>query len=253
MSIATFIHDPDSNLDYSFDLAALTNGTGNSNWLQTGETVVTAVWTVPSPLTGANNSIINSGTTPKIWISGGVLGNTYVVSVRVTTSSSPARIQDFTLILKVRDSSSAFSYSGDPSNSNLDETRFLLGDTDFDNQLFSDSEVLYAIGRRGNPTAAAATLARTAAAKFAALVDKAVGDLRLSYSQRQRQFIDVAARLETYESTGGAVPYAGGIKRVDVESNRSDQSLVDSFFIRKQFDHPGTDSDSDDWDNTGID
>ena len=38
-SFTTFVKDPDAVLDYKFDWAALTNGSGSSDWLQAGETL----------------------------------------------------------------------------------------------------------------------------------------------------------------------------------------------------------------------
>lgn len=65
------------------------------------------------------------------------------------------------------------TYSGDPSASDLDAVRFLLGDTDCsgDNALFSDSEIEWAINTwgplYGSNFLTAAVLAENAAAAYA--------------------------------------------------------------------------------------
>lgn len=44
----------------------------------------------------------------------------------------------------------AFTYSGDPSNSDLDAARFLIGDTDKEAQIMQDEEIMYIINTHGN-------------------------------------------------------------------------------------------------------
>lgn len=43
----------------------------------------------------------------------------------------------------------SFSYSGDPSESQLDECRFILGDTDSSNPIMQDEEIEYIISQSG--------------------------------------------------------------------------------------------------------
>lgn len=44
----------------------------------------------------------------------------------------------------------SFSYSGDPSNSEVDEARFLIGDTNKDSPIMQDEEIQYIIDTHGN-------------------------------------------------------------------------------------------------------
>lgn len=44
----------------------------------------------------------------------------------------------------------AWSYSGNPQNSKLDECRFLLGDTDAKKPILQDEEIMYIISTTGN-------------------------------------------------------------------------------------------------------
>lgn len=85
---ATEDKDPGAVLDYYLDLAALTNGTGTSNYLQAGETIATvsSVTTSGASLVVDSYSIISGGTVVKVWLSGGVVGTKYTVTVKFTTS-----------------------------------------------------------------------------------------------------------------------------------------------------------------------
>lgn len=86
-------------LDYKFDLAPLTNGRadGESDWLQSGETI--SSYTVTSSdvdLVVDSSSITDSGTSVTVWISGGDITDTvYYVDLHVVTSDS--REDDFSM------------------------------------------------------------------------------------------------------------------------------------------------------------
>lgn len=83
-----FIKDPDAVLDYKFDWAALTNGTGGSNWLASGETISSKTITATSGITVASSSITDTNTSVTVWLSGGTDGSDYLVACKIVTSSS---------------------------------------------------------------------------------------------------------------------------------------------------------------------
>jgi hypothetical protein len=83
----TVTKDPDAALDYIFDFAASTNGTGKSDWLASGETIQSAVVAVESGLTKDSDSLTDSDTSVTIWLSGGTDGETYAVACKITTTS----------------------------------------------------------------------------------------------------------------------------------------------------------------------
>jgi len=93
----------------------------------------------------------------------------------------------------------AWTYSGNPANSALDQVRFVIGDTDSANQLLSNAEIDWLISARGNASLAAPNAAEAIAAKLAHESDssKSVGDLSLSLSlsARSQKFYDLADRL----------------------------------------------------------
>lgn len=93
-----FIKDPDSTLDYGWDWF---------EWLE-GDTISTSVWTVPAGLTNVGESGPTVITEPEdkvttsVFISGGVLGEIYTITNRITTSSSPARVAEMSHTIEIR-------------------------------------------------------------------------------------------------------------------------------------------------------
>ena len=83
----TYIKDPDAVKDYPFDFAALTNGSGATDWLASGETISSYTITAASGLAVDSFTLANSSTTVVVWISGGTAGTTYTLACRITTSA----------------------------------------------------------------------------------------------------------------------------------------------------------------------
>lgn len=87
----------------------------------------------------------------------------------------------------------AWSYSGNPGASNLDEVRFLIQDTDTDDQLLSDAEINYLLTQwtfdsvvDAYSTAIAAVGILIAKASRAVEESKKVGDLSLNVKTNVR-------------------------------------------------------------------
>lgn len=89
MAYPTFLKDPDAVLDYGFDW---------SEWLQTGETLSSATWTVPSGITKNSQSISN--TVSLAWLSGGTANTDYILQCKITTSES--RVDERSMTIRVR-------------------------------------------------------------------------------------------------------------------------------------------------------
>ncbi len=133
----------------------------------------------------------------------------------------------------------SWSYSGNPGDSDKDQVRFLIGDTDTTDQQLSDEEILWAISEEGNVYFAAARCALALASKFARLVDKEVGDLSLDYSQRQKAYQDLADELSESATLRSATPYQGGQTHSDKRIDQDDPDNVQPAFQKGQFDYPG--------------
>lgn len=132
----------------------------------------------------------------------------------------------------------AWSYSGNPSSSSRDSVRFLSGDTNSQDPQLQDSEVDFLVSTYGNIFKAAAYACKDIAAKYARLVDKAVGDLRISYSQRQRSYDELSKDLLRQSANRSALPQAGGISVADKKNNELDPDTVQPSFTKHQFQYP---------------
>lgn len=139
-----------------------------------------------------------------------------------------------------------WTYSGDPSSSDLDAVRFLVGDTDIDAPLMADEEIAYALSADGAVQKAAARIARAIAARFARKADKTVGDLRISYSQRVAHYQELARRLDLQADRSDVGLYAGGLSVSDKEAVERDADRVRPSFKRGQFDTDPPDAGRDD-------
>jgi len=136
----------------------------------------------------------------------------------------------------------SWTYSGDPAASSLDAVRFLVGDTDTDDQLVTDEEIMYLLAQVGNVYAAARDAARAITAKFARMPDQSVDGLSYRYSQRAASFSALAARLDRQSSMRSAGPVAGGLSRARKQTVEQDADRVAPSFERDQFSFPGTES-----------
>lgn len=112
------------------------------------------------------------------------------------------------------------SYSGDPSASDLDAVRFLLGDTDCsgDNALFSDAEIKWAISMWGplcgSDFLTAAMLAENAAAAYAQQASYSADGVSISFGPIGDSLRALAAALRSQYAMGaqaGMLPEAGGM------------------------------------------
>jgi hypothetical protein len=132
----------------------------------------------------------------------------------------------------------SWSYSGDPTSSSVDAVRFLIGDTDFDDQQLSDEEIQFLLSQaNGSAYLAAASAAEAIAAKYARLCSKSVGDLSYNYAQRQQHYERLARRLYI-KAAEVAMPVAGGISQSDKRIVEQDADRVQPSFTVSLHDNP---------------
>ena len=137
-----------------------------------------------------------------------------------------------------------WTYSGDPDSSALNAIRFLIGDTDTNDQLLSNEEITWVNSQvTGNTTStdglyeASYRCLLGIASKFSRLADQAIGDLRVSMSQKAKGAREQAEELKKLALREGSTPtpYAGGITISDKEIDDANSDLVDHYFKRGQF------------------
>lgn len=99
MAFKRFKKDPDEVLDYLFDFKALTNGNGNEDYLESGETISTKTITADTGITVDSSTIVNTNTSVKVWLSGGTAGNSYNVECDIVTSGGRTVSRTMTIVV----------------------------------------------------------------------------------------------------------------------------------------------------------
>ena len=133
-----------------------------------------------------------------------------------------------------------------------DQNRLLIGDTDTTAAQLTDEEIAWLVTQERTTYKAAAACCRAIAGKYARQVDKSVGDLKVSLSQKQKAYRELAAELSLRGGTY-AVPTAGGISIADRDAYEADTDLIGPTFKRGQASYPGSGSDSVSRDDTTSD
>ena len=90
MADNTWTKDPDAVLDWHFDW---------TDWLASGEALLTSTFFVTSGIVVNSSSFTSSNTT--VWLSGGSAGTPYLVTNRITTSQG--RTDDRSVTVRVKD------------------------------------------------------------------------------------------------------------------------------------------------------
>ena len=111
----------------------------------------------------------------------------------------------------------------------VDKVRFYVGDTNSADQQFTDEEIQFALNEAGGPRSAAAICCDQRAAYYVRLVDTTVGQLRISYAQRYKQYHEMAVALRA-RAAYRALPTAGAVLVTDKEATQEDDTLVTPSF-----------------------
>lgn len=133
-----------------------------------------------------------------------------------------------------------WSYSGNPGSSTLNEIRFLIQDTDTNDQLLSNEEIEYLVGVWSDAYAAAIAAVSSLVAKAAREEEesKKVGDLSISVRSgaRVQQFTALIKRLESerYRVQGG-IPKVNDNALVSTYDRSVEEETTD--FYLGQFDN----------------
>lgn len=111
----------------------------------------------------------------------------------------------------------SWTYSGDPSVSNKDAIRFLVGDTNGADPLATDEEIEWALALKSNIYNAAALIASGIAINLARLkISFKIGPISEEYGDRAKFYAARAKELSELASTNATISvYAGGISEVE--------------------------------------
>ncbi|NBO55357.1 MAG: hypothetical protein EBU84_12380 [Actinobacteria bacterium] len=132
----------------------------------------------------------------------------------------------------------AWSYSGDPTTSTRDAVRFLIGDTDTNDQLISNEEINYFVTEFGNARRSASEAARAVAAKFARLMNRSIGGLSADFSAKYRQYLELADNLLSKEEMAPVSLYISGYSRSAKEAVELDTDREPTFSRKGIMDNP---------------
>lgn len=135
-------------------------------------------------------------------------------------------------------------YTDNPSGNPLDAVRFLVGDTGTTSEL-TDPEIAFLLEQEDSNTyRAAARAAETLGARYSKSVDKQVGNLRLSSSQKADAYRKLALSLWEQATRGTFIPgslvapWAGGISRNDKINRARNPDRVRPSFARRMMRYP---------------
>ncbi len=129
--------------------------------------------------------------------------------------------------------------SSAPGDTDRDQIRLMIGDVDTTDQQLTDEEIAYYVTTYTTVGASAVAAARAIMARYARLVSKSVGDLRISLSDRHTHYKELVAYLESVaESSDPWQVYAGGQSVAEIDADDADTDLPTSSFRRGQFDIP---------------
>ncbi len=138
----------------------------------------------------------------------------------------------------------AFTYAGDPSASALAAIRFLIGDTDTNDQLLQDAEIEWVNNQITGSDSSTDSLYTTSyrcmitiASKFSRLADQSVGEMSVSMSQKAAGARAQAKELKALATREGDVPtpYAGNITISDRDIDRDNSDLIQPWIKAGQF------------------
>lgn len=131
-------------------------------------------------------------------------------------------------------SAATFTYDGGDLTEELFQVRFLIGDTIAPGEL-SDEEINWLISTFGNVGEAAIGAARSLFIRYSREVDRQVGDLKIFYSQKAKQYKDALVSLEDSISSGSignnaSWVYVGGMYKAEEIADSQNDSLVQPRF-----------------------
>ena len=99
--VNTFTKDPNATLDYRYDWASKTNGTGSSDWLAPGETISSFTIIPDTGITVVSSTLVSGSTAVVVFISGGTDNTNYQIECQITTSLG--KTDERSIYLKVRE------------------------------------------------------------------------------------------------------------------------------------------------------
>lgn len=131
----------------------------------------------------------------------------------------------------------AATYSGDPSSSDSDKVRFLLGDTNTSEAKLTDGEINFLLDEWYDPYLAAAEGAQQLSATAASWMSYTVDGTNLTMDQMQAKYSLLADQLRAqYRRLHRAAPWNAQANRGEYEAYELDESIQPALFKLGQHD-----------------
>jgi hypothetical protein len=220
--------------------ATLTDADGNAVPLPSGTTVRFRMYTTPASPTSSPTFKVDqpavitdavNGRVSYAWsgtdtnTSGEYFAHWYVTFPDTRKETFPNR--DSLVVEVMEPGDLGYTYSGDPTNSEVDQVRFLIGDIGPTDWLLSDDEIRFLLTLDDDPVIVAAMAAEGIGSRYAGKGSKTVGDLSIDFTQKAKGYYDLAAALRDRANSAQTNPpmaYAGGWNLLDKESHAEDGS-----------------------------
>jgi len=132
----------------------------------------------------------------------------------------------------------SFSYDETKLDKEMNVIRLYLGDTDENDPLLQDEEIIFIQGEKSTLTKRIAACCRLICAHLARKVDYRLSLLSEKAGAMYERYKDQADRYEVMGSL--SYPWAGSVDVALKKANEDDTSIVQPKFTKGIHDHPGT-------------
>jgi hypothetical protein len=130
----------------------------------------------------------------------------------------------------------AFTWTGDPSASTIEQIRWEIRDIDSTNPKFQDAEITYAYDQEHSVLGAAARLCEQLQVRYADAGSRTMGPLKVDMTNLSRLFKEKAADLRR-RCLLNIRPYAGGYSDAKEEVFEDDSDLIQPTFEKGMMDN----------------
>lgn len=113
-----------------------------------------------------------------------------------------------------------------PFANDKDTVRYLVADTDSDDPLATDEEILWQLTQTATVSGAAVAVAEQIARKFARYATVRSQDTQVDWSARATQYRQIVIDLREQLQSSDIVPYAGGISISEKDTVEEDTDRV---------------------------
>jgi len=162
----------------------------------------------------------------------------YVLSIEASADNNAGDLIQLFDFFYTQPGSASWTYTSDPANSNRDAVRFLVGDVDPYDQLASDQEVDWLLSDN-TVYESASKLCLAIAGRFARCIDKSIGSLSKSYSQKYQHYLELSSTIAAKESSSlMAGPWASGWSHSAKQAVELNDDRESTFAKKGDMDNP---------------